>query len=246
MLELYHSGPSGPSLKLLIALNEKGLGYASHKVDLVALEHHDEAVKAACDGGRLPVLLEDGEPLKDSQLALEYLTEAFEPRLAPSDPAGWYDIQAWTAQLDQALAEAVRLVGWHTVTFPALGEAGRRAFLDASAALPKPQAMAGWAQVTSDAEASEDQLALARDKIAAMVERLERALSVSDWLVGKQYSVADINAFALAQSLPRLTPDLVSAQKTPKLMGWLERIGARPAVKAALAKGDPDAYGPAV
>jgi glutathione S-transferase len=236
-MDLYRWEPDAASLKLMIALKEKGIAFQDHYVDLLDLEHHGEAFKAAGGGGRVPLLVADGEALTDSQLALEYLAEAFEPRLAPSDPAGWYDVQAWTAQLDQALAENVRQLGWHTVTLPAMDEARRKHFLDRSAEIPRPQVMAGWAQVTSDAEASEDQLANARERIEQGVARIEAALQAGDWLVGGAYSVVDINAFALTHTLPRLTPELVSAAKTPRMMAWLARIAARPAVKAALAAG---------
>ena len=235
MIELYHFEPNAESLKLLIALKEKNVPFESRYVDLLDLEHHQDAFKDASDGGRVPLLSLDGEPFKDSQLTLEYLAEAYEPRLAPRDPAGWYDVQAWTAQLDQALSQAVRLIGWHTVTLPAMSEAQRKDFLERASGLPKPQAQAGWAQVTSDAEASEDQLGLAREKIAGMVAQIEQALQTSDWLVGGAYSVADINAFALTHTLPRLTPELVNDQKTPKTMAWLNRISARQPVRDALA-----------
>ncbi len=179
------------TLKLAIALAEKGL---------------DHEIR---DGA----LIVDGQAFADSQFALEYLAEAFEPRLAPADPKGWYDIQAWTAQLDQGLAANVRL----------LGGGGRS------------KAAAGWDQVTADAEVSEDQLANARERIGTMVDKLETALVGADWLVGNAYSVADINAFALAHALPGLTPELVNAGRTPRLTVYLARIAERPAVKAALA-----------
>jgi len=233
MLELYHWEPNGDSLKLIVALKEKGVPYASHYVDLLALEHHGAAFKAAADGGRVPLVVENGAVLKDSQLALEYLAEAYEPRLAPTDPAGWYDIQDWTG-FANTLGANVRALGWHTVTAPGMSEAERKDFLDRSAALPKPAVMAGWAQVTSDAEASEDQLRLARERIADAVARIEKQLTGKDWLVGGAYSVADINVFAHAHVLPRLTPEIVNAQKTPNTMAWLKRVGERPAVRDAL------------
>ena len=250
MMQLYHFEPNAESLKLLIALKEKNISFESRYVDLLDLEHHQDAFKDAAGGGRVPLLVDGSDTFKDSQLTLEYLAEAYEPRLAPSDPAGWYDIQAWTAQLDQGLSAAVRLIGWHTVTLPAMDEPRRQDFLARAAGLPKPQAQAGWAQVTSDAEASEDQLALAREKIAGMVDRLEQALGASEWLVGGAYSIADINAFALTHTLPRLLPGLVNDSRAPKLMGWLKRVGERPAVQAALAMGKrpdlgPDVYAPA-
>jgi glutathione S-transferase/GST-like protein len=249
MLELYHWEPNGDSLKMLIALKEKGVAYQSRYVDLLNLEHHGEAFKAAADGGRAPLLVENGTPLKDSQFALQYLAEAYEPRLAPTDPAGWYDIQDWTG-FANGLGVNVRALGWHTVTAPGMSEAERKDFLDRAAALPPPPAMAGWAQVTSDAEASEDQLKLARERIADAAVRIEKQLDGRDWLVGDAYSVADINVFAHAHVLPRLTPEVVNPDKTPNIMAWLERTAARPAVRDALAQRRSaragDVYAPAI
>ncbi len=246
MVELYHWEPTAESLKMIIALKEKGVEFESRYVDLLALEHHGEAFKAASDGGRVPLLVDDGHKLKDSQLALEYLAEAYEPHLAPADPAGWYDVQAWTAQLDEALAVSIRLLGWNTATLPAMAEAQRKDFLERSADLPRPM-VAGWAQVTSDAEASEDQLALARDRIGQGVEKIEAALAGQDWILG-DYSVVDTNAFALVHTLPRLTPELVNETKTPRLTAWIARMQARPAVRDALAmrRSTEDLYAPGV
>ncbi len=248
MRQLYHWEPTADSLKLLIVLKEKNLPFESRYVDLLALEHHGDAYGRVADTNRAPLLVEDGEAFKDSQLTLEYLAEAYEPRLAPADPVGWYDVQAWTAQLDQALAANVRLLGWHVVTSPGMSDAQRADFLDRAARLPKPQAAAGWAQVASDAEASEDQLANARERIGQGVDKIEKALVDADWLVGGAYSVADINAFALTHTLPRLTSELVNETRTPKMMAWLKRIGDRSAVKDALAMGKhrQDAYAPLI
>ncbi len=68
-------------------------------------------------------------------------------------------------------------------------------------------------------------------------------LATSPWLVGDKFSIADIEAFALTNGLTKLTPDLVSKSASPRVIDWLERIRARPGVKAALAMsktGKPD------
>jgi glutathione S-transferase len=157
-------------------------------------------------------------------------------------------VQAWTALLDQALRPNVRLLGWHNETLPAMSDEQREDFLSRAEAVSKPQVMAGWAQVTSDAEASEDQLANARERIGDVVTRIEVALQDRDWLVGGEYSVVDINAFALTHTLPRLTPELANEAKTPKLMAWLGRVGERTAVQNALTmrRTNDDLYAPVV
>ena len=63
------------------------------------------------------------------------------------------------------------------------------------------------------------------------------------WLVGSAYSLADIDAFAMCNSLPALVPALVSESTAPHVMEWLRRIRERPAVRAALAlsrSGEPE------
>jgi glutathione S-transferase len=250
MTELYHWEPNGDSLKLLIALKEESVPFESHYIDLLSLEHHGDAFKSIADHSRVPLLIDQGEALKDTQFALQYLAEAYAPRLAPEDPADWYDVQAWTAQLDQVLAPSVRMLGWHMVTLPGMSEVERTGFLARSEEIPKPQVMAGWAQVTSDAEASEDQLANARERIGQVVDRIEAALADSGWIVGDAYSVVDISAFARAHTLPRLVPELVNPERTPRVLAWLDRIGQRSAVREALAMrrsppGD-DVYAPMV
>jgi glutathione S-transferase len=72
-------------------------------------------------------------------------------------------------------------------------------------------------------------------KILLAVRRFEATLTSSPWLVGSAYSLADIDAFSICNSLPTLVPDLVSDVTAPRLMEWLTRIRMRPAVRAALA-----------
>ncbi len=128
-----------------------------------------------------------------------------------------------------ALGPTVSLLGWmKTTTREARDEYRRRL-----AAVPGRQAPAGWAAVWADAEANEDQLANARERIGQAVARIERRLAQGDWLAGDAYSIADIAAFAHCHSLPRLLPELVDA--APATRRWIARIAARPAVKAALA-----------
>src|SRR5262245_63073825 len=71
-------------------------------------------------------------------------------------------------------------------------------------------------------------------KVSLAARRIEDALAHSQWLVGPTYSLADIDAFAICNSLPTLVPDVVNGGATPRLLDWLNRIRLRPAVRAAL------------
>ena len=145
-------------------------------------------------------------------------------------------MQAWGAWLGGAmmgLNADIRLLGWNTVMLNAIPEDELVEFREQVAALPK-KLQSGWSAVWSDAEASEDQLANARERIQKMVDRMETALAASGWLVGGEYSITDITAFSYMHTVPDLLPDVVNKGKTPKINAWLDAIVERPAVVEAL------------
>jgi glutathione S-transferase len=244
MIELIHGEPAADTLKLLLCLHEQALPFTSRYVDIARLEQWSPPHRRLAPQGQVPVLIDAGEVMHDCAFALQYLAEAYAPRLAPQDPRGWYEVQAWNARIDAALGPAVSLVGWTRVTPPE----ARNAYRAALAQVPDRERPAGWYAVLADAEASEDQLANASEKTGDMLQEIERALGASGWLVGGAYSIADINAFAWTHTLPRLLPERANATLTPRLIAWLERIAARPAARAALAirrgPAGSDAYAP--
>jgi glutathione S-transferase len=77
--------------------------------------------------------------------------------------------------------------------------------------------------------------ATARERLKFPVARIEAQLAHGPWLAGPNYSIADIDAYAMLRVLPDLAPDVVNPAVTPRIGEYLERISARPAVKAALA-----------
>jgi glutathione S-transferase len=236
MLELYHWEPVADSAKLLILLEEKRLEYKSHYVDVLKFEQYTEAHLQRSAMARVPVLVAEGENLDLAKITMDYLVEAYTPRMAPEDPRGWYEVQAWANVLDAGLRTNINLLGWNTVMWPTMGKAARAEFNEQYANRPVKERQAGWAAVMSDAEANEDQLENARARIAETVEKMETALQDTGWLVGDVYSVADMNAYALTYTLPRLTPRIVNEAKTPGMIEWLYRIDERPAVKRVLAR----------
>jgi GST-like protein len=85
MLELYTSAsPNG--YKVTICLEELGLPYTLHPIDLVAREQKLPAFLAMNPNGRIPVLVDDGFAVFESGAILIYLAEKA-GKLIPSDPA---------------------------------------------------------------------------------------------------------------------------------------------------------------
>lgn len=68
---------------------------------------------------------------------------------------------------------------------------------------------------------------------------VEEKLGCSDWFVGDSFTAADVMmSFPLEAARARAGLDATR----PRTIGWLERVQARPAYRAALAAGGPYAY----
>lgn len=248
MLELYHWEPNANSAKVMICLREKALDFVSRYVDILEFEQYSQKFLSLNDAGQVPVLVHDGNVLTESAQILEYLVEAFpQPRLAPVDPKGWYDVQSWGKYVDYHLGPSVSTLGWQMVTAPLMKQRDQEKLRQAVEKIPIRERQAAWRAAIGYAY-TEEQLADSRRKIMLAIRRIEETLAGSSWLVGQDYTIADIGAFALARALPRLLPEIVNRKETPRTMEWIEKIDARPAVKAALAMrgtaSDQDLYAP--
>ena len=83
----------------------------------------------------------------------------------------------------------------------------------------------------------------ARPTVQRMIDQhldfLEAELASRDWFAGDEFTAADVMmSFPLEAARDRAGLD----SSRPRLIEWLERIHARPAYKAALARGGPYAY----
>jgi glutathione S-transferase len=237
MLDLYHWEPNTFALKVLIALHEKNVAFASHYVDFLAFEQYglpfsnraEVAHNPELDG---PVLVSDGMAMSESFFTALFLDEKFpEPALRPGCAQGRWEVLSWARFLNEVVAPAVSTLGAKKYLVPALAGRDRRAVEKAIAEMPTEEQKAGWRMALDDAYPSE-LLDDCRRKAAIGVGKVEAALAKSDWLIGPAYCLADIDAFSLIDPLRDLAPELLN--DAAKTKSWLRRIGARPAVKAAL------------
>ena len=249
MLELYHWEPNTFSLAALIGLNEKGLDFRSTYLDWTGFEQYgDKAPRLNLEAEHNPEaegpLLADGDALiSESFFLLEYLDDAYpDTPLKLRTAHGDWQVQVWGRFLGERVAPAVSTLGCHKYLVPILKEKRINSADQILEKMPTQERRVAWGEAIEDSY-SEDAIADSRRKAALLVERIEKALESSEWLVENTYTIADIDAFALANSLPKLLPDVANAAKAPRFMAWLERMRARPAVRKALSvsrTGKPD------
>ena len=77
----------------------------------------------------------------------------------------------------------------------------------------------------------EDYKPVAKQNLAGRFDWLDKQLAGKDYLMGKQFSVADAYLFVL---LRWTKPTQIDLARWPNLVAFVERVGARPKVKEAL------------
>ena len=87
-----------------------------------------------------------------------------------------------------------------------------------------------WDGLSSEARAA----LLAR--LQTHLARLESVLGSTPYILGAEFSLADIHLFPFIRQLSRSRPDFEHQLPAPRLMNWLQGILDRPSVKMALKK----------
>ena len=179
------------------------------------------------------MLVHDGAIISSSFFMLEYIAEAFPgPTLLPAAAYDRYRMHAWGQLIALTLASTVTTLGCTRYLAPALHARPAAALRAQFASIEPLERRATWSALL---EAERDSaLSAALGRLALPVKRIEAALAACTWLAGPEYSIADIDAFAMLLALPVLAPDVVNAAATPRILDFLVRMRARPAVRAAL------------
>ena len=205
MIELYGMG-SPNVVKVYIALEELGLPYHVHPVDVFSGKQFDTAFLKLNPNAKVPVIVDpDGPGGKqytcfESGAILLYLAEKT-GKLLPSDTAAKYDAIQW-------LMTQMSTVG------PMFGQ-----FVHFLRFAPAGNDYSKSRYLTQATRVS---------------EVIDQRLAGNTYLAGSEYSVADIATYPWLRNVPALLGADVAA-KFPNVTRWVNLINDRPAVKKALA-----------
>ena len=235
MLELYHGGHTTCSRKARLCLKEKGLAYTSHFLNLRGFEQHTPAYLKLNPNGVVPTLVDDGEAIVDSMLINEYLDEKYDQhtRLRPSNPLDKARMRVWTKLAsDHGLSAWCRASGRPSRRTPT--SSTRMNSRRSSAASRSRNARNAGPRSRAAVSANRISTPAARRR-SLIVTRMEAGLGAGPWLMGEQYTLADIDLIPFVDRFAEFYPDMLNASATPKVMAWLARMRERPAVKAVWA-----------
>ena len=108
MMILHHGWRSSASRRVRLCLEEKGLSYEGHHVDMANLEHHSPEYLKINPLGVIPTLIHDGRPLHESGTICEYLDESFpDPPLRPDTPYERAEMRNWIRHIDGLIGNLI-------------------------------------------------------------------------------------------------------------------------------------------
>lgn len=237
MLELYHGGHTTCSRKARLCLREKALTYKSHLLKLRNFEQHEPAYLALNPNGVVPTLIDDGEPIIESMLINEYIDEKY-PDL-PLRPASALDrarMRVWTKLADSHGPAAVVPHTW--ATFKKETDQLTAEQLERSLArIPLKERRDRWRKAARGGFCNADR-ASAKEPARLIITRMETALGRGPWLMGEQYTLADIDLVPFIHRFESLYGDILNPTASPNVSASLERMRTRPAVSALFATDD--------
>jgi glutathione S-transferase len=231
MLELYHHGSSACAAKVRFALAEKCLNWRDHYVDILAGEQFKPEFLAINPKAVVPVLVHDGEVIRESTVICEYAEETFpEHPIYPASPLERAQVRIWTKAVDEELhpaCSAITYVISHRYTILRTGVGSFEEFLSQGTSEGVTARALKWQYIQQGLAAPG-----AVDKIRlydGYLHQMEEALQRRDWLVGHTFSAADI---AMAPYVNRLAAlalqGMWSDGRLPRVEEWFERIRQRP------------------
>jgi len=236
-ITLYHWEPNANSGKPMLALEEKGVPWTGHYINMLTFDQHQPEYLAVNPQGTIPAMTHNDRVLTESTAIMEYVDQAFAgPPLMPADAQDRWRARWWMKFMDQWLGPSFSMIGWCTFIGPSLAhktEAERTAML---ARIPLPERRVAWRKALF-AEFSEAELAESRRRIALGVALLEEELGRREYVASNGYSLADINVFNSTYMLPVGNADLCSPELTPNIWRWLKTVYRRPAVQRTWAMG---------
>ncbi|HFV9290265.1 glutathione S-transferase N-terminal domain-containing protein [Serratia fonticola] len=208
-LQLY-SLPTPNGVKVSIMLEEIGLPYEAHLIDIGKNETWTPEFLSLNPNGKIPAILDpagpDGKPLAlfESGAILLYLAEKC-GQLLPKDPARRYETIQW-------VFFQMASVG------PMFGQLG---FFHKFAG-----------REYEDKRPFERYQKESKRLLGVLEERLQGR----DWIMGKEYTIADISLLGWVRNLIDFyeARDVVEFDNFPVVGQWLERGLARPAVQRGI------------
>ncbi|MDZ7866760.1 glutathione S-transferase family protein [Acidovorax sp.] len=234
-MRLFHAWLSSASRRVRLCLAEKNIPYDSVAVDLSRQEQHAPEFLAMNPDGVVPALeISPGRFLHESSTLCEYLDDiAPEPPLRPADPYALAQMRNFVRWTDEKSLPHLLILNWSLMLQSTAQQWSDQELQDKLARIPTAERREAWVRIARKPY-TEEEKAEALRKLLLLVDRMEGMLAPSSpWLMGANYSLADIAAAPFIARIAEIEPAALAEATHPRVHRWWQAMQQRPAFAAA-------------
>ncbi|MEE8077993.1 MAG: glutathione S-transferase family protein [Pseudomonadales bacterium] len=230
-LHLYHAGWSNCSMRVRMTLEEKALPWTSHHLNIRSGEHITPDYFGINPNGLVPTLVHDGDVWIESDDIISYLDDAFpEPRLTPASDTQLVKLSEW-----MSLASAIHVIAVKTYIYSSGSNINRRktaAELERYRKLQtNEELLAFHTRSSSEGGFTDKDRRNAEQLLHDAFSQLDTYLGEHRWLVGDDFTLADITWVPLHYTLERVG---FSFDLHTNVKFWARAIAERPSFQKAV------------
>jgi len=204
MALVFYSSPMSSATPVESTLQELGVPHEKVVFDLSRTDHKQPEFLKLNPNGKVPTLVVDGTPMFEGLAIIQWLGERY-----------GVERKLWPAASSPTRLQAL---SWSTWAYVTLGSAVTRLNYAQSPRVPAALHHAGQAQAT-------------QADIAHLLEILAGQLSGKSYLLGNEFSLADL---VVASTVRYATICGVSLDKQPVVAAWVARCFERPSLKQSM------------
>ena len=231
-LHLYHADMSNCSMRVRMVLKEKNLPWTSHHLDLRKKEAVTPEYFGIHPTGLVPTLVHDGVVHIESNDIIEYLDDTFpDPPLMPKSPDERAEIHDWLLTATEIHVPAVKTL----IYTRKIGKVLRKNEEEDAkyrSLQRDPELLDFHAHATSGNGLPQERVERAEATLYRLFDRVEDELSNHEWLVGDQFTLADISWVPLHFTL--IGVDFPFEERYPHVTAWADAIRERPSFREGI------------
>jgi glutathione S-transferase len=224
-LHLFHADISNCSMRVRMTLAEKSLPWTSHHLDLRTKQQVTPEYFGIHPKGLVPTLVHDGVVHIESNEIIEYLDETFpDPPLQPKSQQEREEMQAWLSTATDIHVKAVKTL----IYTRKMGKQLRKNEAEDAkyrSLQHDPELLAFHSHITSAGGLPAEKVDAAEQMLLGLFDEAEDELSQHRWLVGEQFSLADIAWVPLHFTLVGVD---FPFDRYPHVSTWAEAVRERP------------------
>lgn len=232
-MHLYHNPISSCSQKVRMALHEKQLSYEGILLDLQKGDQFAPEYLKLNPNGVVPTIQDQGQVITESTLINEYLDDAYPERpLKPATPGGRHAMRLFCKKIDDALHPACSAITFAIGARPGMLRLPKEDLERLIQSIPNPSRRAVRRSVIEKGVFAPE-VKSAMEVHRAIFDTADGLLSATDWLAGKEFSLADCALIPYVLRVEHLALGK-EVESRPNLARWFKAVKSRPAYQAAV------------